>query len=174
MAKHSPPGVPFVEAYNRGTKHRPTAIILKLSDTTSEKGAALGIANYQHKPNAPLTSHHYVVDEAEIYRCIPDNIGAHSWPHRAIVVLVCAQYKEHLVDWDTSLDVRSLHLAANLVGDLILAHKIKPRYLDYLARLKWEHRRWRRNGGISVQAPGAWPYEAFMIDVESRIKLKSS
>lgn len=155
MTKFQSPNVPFVEACFVGSKHRPTAIVLDLSMTTSDKGAALGVASNLHRPNGPSKSFHYLVDEAETYRGVWDNYATYGSPHRAISVLVCSQPVEQPSLWEENREV--MNRAAYLVADLCLAHKIKPRYLHYENLERWLKRRSRRNGGIFVRAPGVWP-----------------
>lgn len=174
MAKHPVPNVPFVQARNFGDPQKPTAIVLSLSSTTSERGAALGIASNLHKATAPLDSYHYIVDEAETYRCVPESLAAYSSPYRAIDVLICAQPHEEVAMWEDATATRVMHRAADLVADLILAHKIRPRYLDLKAEIKWFDRRRRRRGGLIVRVDGTWPYEAFLKDVKSQIRIKTA
>lgn len=173
MRKFQAPKVPFVEAYNVGGKQKPTAIVLSLSSTTSEKGAALGIANNLHKANAPMNSYHYVVDAVETYRCVFDNVAAYSSPYRAIDILVCAEPLADAHLWSAKGSTKVLRRAADLVADLLLFYKIPVRYLDEEAELSWFKRKWRHRGGIIVAVPGAWPYDAFMTEVRSRITLKT-
>lgn len=171
MPRFQTPNVPFVEARMMGPKQKPTAIVLDLSFTTSDKGAALGIARHLHSRNAPSTSFHYVVDEAEIYRGVWDDRSAYDCPHRAINILVCAQPQEHVDAWDEAIPV--LHRTASLVADLILAYKIKARYLDEASKQKWLKRRWRHRGGLIVRIPGTWPRTKFLDAVHDQIRIKS-
>lgn len=167
MTKFQTPNVPFVQANFVGDKHRPTALIIDLSETTSEKGAALGIANRLHKRNSPAKSHHYIVDEAETYRGVWDNHAAYNSPHRAISVLVCAQPVENVDMWEDSSSRPVLERTVDLVAKLLLAHKIRPRYLDADGETHWRKHRFRHRGGILINVRGAWPYEAFLSDVRS-------
>lgn len=172
MAKYAAPIVPFVEARNVGTSQKPTAIVLSLSSTTSDRGAALGIANYHHSVSAPLVSHHYIVDEAETYRCIPHDVAAYNSPNRSLSVLICAQPHEYEPLWENSSASLVMYRAADLVAELILAHKIQARYLDAEMEEKWKSHKWRRRGGLIVRAIGTWPYEAFLDDVKANIQKK--
>jgi hypothetical protein len=169
MAKTAAPNVPFVEARHTGGKQRPTAIVISLSSTTSEKGAALGIANYQHRFDAPLKSYHYVVDEEQVFRCIPDNVAAYGNPYRAINVQICAQPHEDTPLWEDGCASPVMHRAAKLVADLILLHKIKPRYIRGQAEERWFNHRWRRRGGLIIKVLGTWPYESFLDDVNAEL-----
>ena len=168
MRKYPEPVAPFVEARNIGPSQRPTAIVLKLSMTTSDEGAALGIANYHHSPVAPPESHHYIVDEAKVYRCVPSDRQAYSSPTGALSVLICAQPHERVPLWEDATASLVMTRAAFLVGDLVLAHKIRLKYLDGDEEAKWRKHKWRRRGGLIVKAAGTWPYQAFLDDVTSR------
>lgn len=171
MPKHRVPDFPYVEAHNVGMPQIPTAIILRLSGTTSKKGAALGIANYHHGRGAPLESHHFILDEAVTYRCVPDRVQAYNSPFRAISILICAQPHEYEPLWDElgSL-VPVLRRATELVADLTLAHRIRPVYAH---EPSWLKHRWRRRGGLVVHAKGSWPSEAFMGEVQTHRVLKT-
>jgi hypothetical protein len=173
MAKHAVLPIPFVEARHVGKKQKPTAIVLDLSATTSEKGAALGIAMYHHSINAPSESHHYIVDEAETYRCVPDNVSAYRSPYRALSVLICAQPHEYEPLWEDATAALVLYRAAELVASLLSTYKIPVRYLDADDEQKWINHSWRRRGGLIVQAIGTWPYESFLNDVEGNLNAKS-
>lgn len=173
MARRAMPRFPFVEARHVGDAQKPTAVVLKLSSTTSEEGAALGIANYHHRPGAPFLSYHYIVDEARVYQCVPDNVSAYSNSYRAINILICAEPQEDVALWHSPTTAPVMHQAAALVADVLLAYKIRPRYLDLDAETRWLEHRWRRRGGIIVRAEGAWPYESFLGDVEAQMVIKT-
>lgn len=174
MARYATPTIPFVEARNVGPKQKPTSIVLSLSATTSEKGAALGIANYHHKMNAPTQSYHYILDSTDTFQCVPDEVMAYCSPYRSLNVLICAQPHEEVALWEDGSATRVMYRAADLIADLILGHKIRPRYLDEDAEHRWIRHKWRRNGGLIVRAIGTWPYESFLDDVKSRILIKTS
>lgn len=164
MTKTKPPNVPYVEAHNQGSKQRPTAIVLDMSSTTSDKGAALGIANRLHKTNAPANSYHYMVDEAETYRGVWDNVSAYYAPHRSIDILLCAQPQLHADYWEEdSASARALLRTAELVAKLSLIHKIPLRYLEAEAAERWHKHKWRMYGGIIVNFPGEWPSGTFLL-----------
>lgn len=164
--------ITFVEARNVGEKHKPTAIVLKLSSTTSDKGAALGVAQYHHKPFAPHISFHFIVDNAETYRCVPTGLASYGSYHRALSVLICAQPHEEEAMWEDATAKPVLHRSAALVADLMLAYHIRPRYLKGDQIDRWRKHKWRRRGGLIVLVPGAWPYESFMADVKSQLELR--
>lgn len=172
MAKYSEPKVPFVQARHVGPHHKPTAIALSLSCTTSDKGSALGIANYHHRPSAPLKSWHYILDEETTYRCVPTSVAAYGNPYGAIAVHICAEPHEYVPLWEDGSASRVMYRAADLVADLCLAHKIEVQYLDSAGEARWRKRRTRRRGGLIVQAVGTWPYQGFLNDVRSQVALK--
>jgi hypothetical protein len=168
--KHKAPNVPYVQARHIGGKQKPTAIVISLSSTTSDAGSALAIAKHQHGRVAPTVSHHYILDEAKTYRGVPDSRAAYSNPYRSLSVYICAQPHEYVPLFEDGVAAPVLNRAADVVADLVLAHKIKLRYID--PSEKWNKRRWRRNGGIIIRAIGTWPYESFLHDVESRVEQK--
>lgn len=173
MPRHAMPPIPLVEARNVGLKQRPTAVHLTLSQTTSDEGAALGVASYLHSFNAPARSYHYVVDEATLYRCVPPNRASASNPYRTISVHICAQPHEEWPLWEDATANSALYRAASLVADICLAHKIRARYITNGDLDRWTKHRWRINGGIIVRVPGTWPYEAFLRDVQSQMAIKA-
>jgi hypothetical protein len=174
MSKRQLPVVPFVEAARVGGKQKPTAISIMLSDTTSEKGSALGVAQYHHRPNGPMISFHYIVDNAMVYQCVRNNVAAYGNPHNAINILICARPHEQEDLWEDASARPVLHKAASLVADLMLVYNIKPRYLEDKALEKWLRHKWRRRGGLMIRVPGTWPYESFLLDVKSQMLVKDA
>lgn len=164
MSRFKPPVVPFVQAHNVGGKQRPTAIVLRSSWTTSEKGAALGIANRLHQRNAPNESYHYVVDEATTYRCIDERrisyYGAQN-PRGAISINVCSQPVDKAVYWDDLDHAPVLDRTVDLVAQLALTYKIPLQYVDVPHWI-------RRKSGIMIQVAGAWPSEQFLNNVKAQ------
>lgn len=174
MSRYKAPTVPFVQARNVGGPQKPTAIVLKLSSTTSDRGAALGIASYHHQATAPLQSYHYIVDNETTYRCVRDDVAAYGNLHNAINILICAHPHEQEAMWQDATAKCVMHRAAALVADMMLVHKIKPRYLRGEAEQKWLNHKWRRRGGLIVRVQGDWPYESFLLDVKSQIVIKEA
>lgn len=170
MAKYPPPIVPFVEARYVGSKQKPTAIFIKLSSTTSEKGAALGIANYHHAANSPLVSYHYIVDEDAVYQCVPNNIAAYGNPYRALNILVCAEPQIRINFWDDPSMYRVIFRTARLLANLIPMYNISVQYLDSEEEKYWHKRRVRRRGGLVAPPVGIWPYRMFLEDIKSHMK----
>ena len=169
MSRYPTPNVPFVEAALVGSKQRPTAIVIELSMTTSDEGAALGFATNLHRPNGVTRSFHYMLDEAKTYRGVWDNLAAYNIPHRAIGVLMCAQPVENVELWEESSHFPVLERTAKLVAQLCLAYKIKPRYLMSADEARWKKRKNRRRGGIIVRVPGEWASSAFLILVKAHM-----
>lgn len=173
MARHVVPNYPFVQAKHVGDTQRPTAIVLSLSNTTSDRGSALAIANYHHGPVAPRKSYHYIVDEGKTYRCVPVNVAAYGNPYRAINVHICAQPHESVPMWEDGSATTVMYRAADLIADLMLAYRIPARNLTGAAEEKWRKHRWRRRGGLIVHVEGAWPYTSFLGDVKARMTIKT-
>lgn len=167
MARHPAPNVPLIQARLYGSSQVPTAIVIDLSDSTSAEGAALAIANYHHTSTQAAKSHHYIVDEGVVYRCVDARRAAYHCPHQALSVLLCAPYKDHVGMWDEHPTL--IFKAADLVAQLCLHHRIRPRMLDSQGTDQWLRHRWRMRGGIIVRAPGAWPTETFMQILSTRI-----
>lgn len=175
MAKFPTPRVPLVEARMVGGNQTPTAIVVDISSTTSDKGAAFGIAKRLHRSDSPPVSHHYIVDEAVAYRCLPDHKAAYSAPYRSVKVLVCAEPREDLGLWSDASSEAVLSNAADLVAEIALAHKIRPRYLDQEAVVDWRKRRWsKRRGGIIIDVLGSWPHDSFLRDIQDRMVQKKA
>lgn len=173
MAKFDPPNVPLIQAHMVGSKQRPSAICIDLSETTSDTGAAYGVALRLHKTNSPAKSYHFVVDETRAYRGLRENFASYDNPYRSISVLICAQPKEHEALWEEPGSRAALNYAASIVADLILAYRIPLRYLEGEDRDRWNKRRWRRRGGIIIKARGAFPRQVFMNDVKTAIEIKT-
>lgn len=165
MSKHPSPKVPFVEAFHVGSKQRPTAIVLDLSETTSDKGAALAVASQLHTRNAPPTSYHYLVDEAETYQGVWDRYAAYNSPYRTLNVLICGQPQEKAGIWELYPNRKVLNESAVLVAKLTLAYRIPVRYLQNESLMDWEKHKFRRRGGIILRVRGEWPYETFLKQV---------
>lgn len=168
MTKHTSPEWPFVEARYSGGKQRPTVITLQPSFTTSEEGAALGLANMWHSPFSPDYSGHYTVDNAKIIRCVDDSVvsGFKEFQLDGILrIFMCAEPASPTTFWNEVEHAQVLHTTATLVAELCRKHKIRPRYLDYQDLLHWGAWSTRRRGGIFVNASEDWPHELFLKDV---------
>jgi len=157
---------PFVQAVHVGEKQRPTAILLRTSWTTSRKGAANGIAQAWHNPNNRLDSCHYVVDDFQTLRCVPDNLRAFHSPsnHKGVVSInVC-----HDPPAPPTQEV--IARVAYLTARLCKLHHIPVHILDLEAECRWIRHKWRSRGGILVKTRGEFPVDKFMASVESNYR----
>jgi N-acetylmuramoyl-L-alanine amidase CwlA len=155
--------IPFIEARHKGRKQRPKTIMIRLSETTSDRGAALGIANYWHSPSSPLESCHYVVDSELTFQCVPVNRVSYSSKlvERGVVsVNVCAPPTFDVGFWKDQDYANVLDNAAKLVAYLCKTHNIPVRGVDLL-----DTRRLFSRGGIMVNVRGAWPTNDFLLAV---------
>ncbi len=178
MAKYSDPEMPFVESHYQGAGQRPTLIALRPSMTTSEAGAALGVATRYHSKSSPHDAPHYVVDDETRFRCVEDDTIAGHWhceDKGAIRVMLCAEPVSRVQFWDEIVvHKRVLHNAARLVADLTLLHKIRPEILCEEDLVRWKKHKWRRRGGIFVDASGYdFPIEDFLAEVKAQRALKT-
>lgn len=169
MRKYDLPNVPYVEANISGEKQKPTAILIEMSMTTSDPGAALGIVNHLHQRNSPANSYHYVLDETKTFKGVRDHISACKSPHRAINILVCGEPVTNMKMWFRPPYLTLMRRTAKLVAELSLAHKIRPVYLESDDADRWMKRRFRRRGGIIVRVPGEWPKASFLAEVHSNL-----
>lgn len=150
--------IPFVEAAHVGGKQKPTAIVLRSSFTTSDDGAALGVATHWHYAGSKMDSCHYVVDDAKTFRCVPDKIRAYPMStgiyNRAVSINVCYEPP----DWPSP---QVLDRTAVLAARLCKLHKIKPRILSQDQELAWVIHKWRSRGGIILKTVGEFPIADF-------------
>lgn len=170
MSRFQPPVAPFVESRFQGRKQRPKAIFLSSSHTTSEKGAALGLADAWHRARSGLPAPHYVVDEHAIYRCIPDHKESERRPGGgAIHVHLCSEPLDDVSFWDDAEHVKVLDLAEDLVAQLALAHKIPIRLLSKKHEDRWLDEHWLRRRGVVNQIVGEFPTERFLQNVREQM-----
>lgn len=168
--------MPFVEAKLKGGKQKPSAIILRPSNTRSFDGAALAIAQRWHQAPIFWSAGHYSVDANQRYRCVPDNVVAgvgDDVDPGAIRIAVCATPADKSVFWDEDEHRHVLRKTAELVAELGLLHKISVGYLDDSEFARWKKRRTRRRGGIYVVETSGFPYEAFINEVAVKRDLKT-
>lgn len=169
MSKFKPPIVPYVEARYQGAKQRPRAIVIRSSHTTSSDGAALGLANAWHRNNSAQLACHYVVDEAKIYQCVPDQIEAERAPGRGVIhICLCSEPLDDVSFWDDKEHVAVLDRAVDLVAQLSLAYKIPARYLEGEEQQKWDHRKLIRPKGIILRVVGEFPAGQFLSNVKTQ------
>ena len=168
--------IPYVESRHKGGKQKPTAILLSTSFTTSEEGAALGLAYAWHSSTSPVNPGHYVVDGESVYRCTYDNVVAGDsrfTDKGAIRIIICAEPVSRTEFWDTEVHRKVLRRTAGLVADLALAYNIRIRYLDESGKNSWDKLKWRRRGGIILDVPDGWPADTFLDEVETHIVFKT-
>lgn len=168
------PAIPFVEARCKGGRQKPTAIVLKSSYTTSEKGAALAIALNWNSQHSSYDATHYVVDEATTYRCVWDWVQAIPEMHEtknALTVNVCHDPGDEPDYWYLDTRLRTMHRTADLVAELMHHYRIPTQYLHGRGLDRWLHRRRRSRGGIILKIDGYWPAEEFLNLVRARRRL---
>ena len=170
MSRFQPPVAPFVESRYQGANQRPRAIFISSSHTTSEEGAALGLANAWHRRVSSLPAPHYVVDEKAIYRCVPDRKESERRPGRgALHVHLCSQPADDLSFWDDAEHVRVLDLAEDLVAQLALAYRIPVRRLKKKDEDRWSDESFLRRSGVVFQIVGEFPKERFLQNVREQM-----
>jgi hypothetical protein len=171
MPKSKTPNVPFVQAHHQGRKQRPKLIVLRISETSAEAGAALGIADYWHRPYSdPNAARHYVIDESVALRCIPDNRQDGAGYKGSISVVLCAMPTTSTLLWDDGPYSNVLKRAADLVAKLCLAYRIPPRILDDEQVDRFYQHPWFSRGGLVIRVPGAWPLGLFRQLVTTRME----
>lgn len=165
---------PYIEASQTdGRQRRPTAILIKPSWTTSASGAALGIANYQHARTAPHEASHFVIDESNIYQCIPIKVVAGHWHcsiKNLIRITVCEDPSVTQYGWENPEHCSLLDNLTDLVAQLTIEYKIRPRLIDGCEYTTWLKRKSRRHGGIFSPMEAAWPSDEFLAQVEQKRK----
>lgn len=159
--------IPYVQASNVGAKQKPTAIVLRTSFTTSDFGAALGIAMAWHSPSN-LDSCHYVIDELQAFRCISDNIMSSSIStvdvnRRAITINLCYDPPELPSE-------QLVYRTSKHVARLCRLHRIKLRVLDSQQKHRWIEHPWRSRGGIIIDTSGGFPTNEFLSSVKEEHK----
>ena len=184
MGKFKAPTVPYVEARHKGGKQKPTLIVLSSSWTTSEKGAALGVANALHRSNAPEKSFHYVIDEASIFQCVWDHcVALHcGYDAGSIGINMCDDPSLLLRRWNEPSHQRILHRLAEITAKLCLAYDIPAHFLTDEQLSKWSKHKWKSKGGIVTSAqmsrvfnlpdkqdPTEWPRFEFLSLLHDRI-----
>lgn len=155
--------IPFVEAAKTAGKKRPSAIVVRTSWTSSDTGAANAIAQTWHSPNNVHDNSNYVVDDARVIRCMPDNVVstfAKKGFRGAISVNVCHDPPEPPT-------TATLERTAKLVARLCKKNHIRPEVLARPAEKRWHTHQWRHRGGIIIATTGDFPisiFEQLMLD----------
>lgn len=155
--------IPLVEAAHYGGRQRPTAILIRTSWTTGDRGAANGIAQAWHNPNNQVDSCHYVVDEAQTIRCVPDKIQAFHMAGAykgAISINVCH-------DPPMSPNEETMHRVVKLTSRLCKLYRIPIRVLNRSETERWLNRPWKYRGGIILKTVGEFPADNFFSSVKA-------
>lgn len=152
--------IPLVTAAHYGGRQRPSAIVLRTSWTTDDKGAANGIAQAWHNPNNSIESCHYVVDEAQTIRCVPDKVVAYAFGSSlelkgAIVINVC--HNPHEFPRPATMSQ-----VAKLTAWLCKVYHLPVRILTTVEETRWTTFKWRRQGGIILKTVGAFSSTDFI------------
>lgn len=159
--------IPYVQAHHVGAKQRPTAVVLRTSFTTGDAGAALGIARTWHSPVNKIDSCHYVVDELQTIRCLPDNLACRSifasGYRRAIMINVCYDPPQPPVE-------RVVYHTAKQVARLCKLHRIRVQILDQWEEVRWLQHPWKHRGGIILATSGNFPTHNFLSSVKEEYK----
>lgn len=157
--------IPLVEAAHYGGRQRPTAVLIRTSWTTDNAGAANGIAQAWHSPNNREDSCHYVVDESQTIRCVPDKIQAYStksFYKGYISINVCH-------DPPLPPTVATVLRAARLTARLCKLYRIRVRILNDLEEERWIRHSWKSRGGIILKTAGDFPADTFLAYVHKQI-----
>lgn len=177
MAKYPPPNVPYVEAKYKGGKQTPTLIVMHSTVTTTVEGAALGVANMWHRSTSPMSSAHYVSDEAKTYQCVHDHIVAYhcGYNTNSIGIEMCDDPRNPKNRWNDAPHQKMFERAAQLAATLCLAYGIPARYLSDEELWRWGQNKKVSLGGITTHAqmtrvfkksthwdPGEWPKNEFI------------
>lgn len=165
--------IPFVQAYFQSGRQRPKAIEVRASFTPARSGAALSIANMNHRNNGDARPPHYIVDETNTYQCISDDVvsGVDDWSIKGLVgVMVCSEPMGDVEYWDDLTHAKVLSRTAQLIARLCHTYKIPAAYLSVEGQERWKKTKWfRSRGGIIIDVRGAWPYKEFMADVKTHL-----
>ena len=167
--------MPYIEARNKFGRQKPTAIIIKPSFTTSEKGAAYGIAYGWFLSNKPWWSGHYSIDARKTYRSVIDTVIAgtkEDHDRGGIRIAVCAEPLDRTVMWHPKEHKVVLHRLADLVADLVLCYGINLKELNAEETSCWRKRPSRRRGGLIIEETSGWDSEAFLNEVKHKIAMK--
>lgn len=164
---------PYVEPKWQGRRQRPSLIVLQSSMTTSDSGAAFGLAMAHHKGYTP-ESFHFVVDEAVAIRSVDVKMEAEyaEDTRHTIGILLCDDPSGLPSRWEDQAHGLLLNKLAELVANLCIEHKIPARFLDSEGLDRWSKWRIKRRGGIVVNgfmAQTYWPSDYFLDLVEARV-----
>lgn len=164
--------IPFVQARDIGGKQRPSLISIKISDTTARKGAAFAISNNQHRTSGLNHVAHYIVDESDLYQCVPENriAGASKSAIKgSINVLMCSELVESSLFFTSDKRKSAFDRTAELISKLCFFYKINVQYLDPGAASAWNKLNFKSHSGIIVYPEACWPKNEFLDLVHSKI-----
>lgn len=167
MFKSFTPDIPFVEPAHQGKWHQPSAILIKPSWTTSDKGAANAIAQTQHNPSSRVESCHFIVDDAQTIRCVPTHHAAVSDPpyfKGAISICCCYNPPEHPTE-------TTLFRTARLTARVCKRYRFPVASIGVEDRRRWYHRGFGYGGGIVFDTVGSFPIEGFLNLVKFELEL---
>lgn len=153
---------PLVEAAHVGGRQRPKAILIRTSWTTGDKGAANAIAQAWHISTNRQDSCHYVVDEAQTIRCVPDKFEAfYATPRKKgiISINICHNPPE-------PPDPEILYRLTKLTARLCRLYNIRVRILTEDEEERWLKHSWKSRGGIILRTVGAFPTKDFFYLLE--------
>jgi hypothetical protein len=154
--------IPLVEAAHFGGRQKPSAILIRTSWTTGDRGAANAIAQAWHNPYNRVDSCHYVVDDAQTLRCLPDKVVAFpGFPEHkgAISINVCHDPPE----LPTFLTLRR---AVILTARLCKLYDFPVRLFDKADEERWLKHKWWYRGGIILKTAGDFPADKFLASVK--------
>lgn len=167
MSKALMRDIPFVAARHLAGKQRPKTIAIRLSETTSDSGAALAIAYAWHKRNSKVDSCHYVVDAQATYQCVPDNFVTFSYPalgKGVISINVCAIPTSKVDTWQEQGPWSAFNQTAKLVAALSHKYHIPICYVDFE-----KHSSWWAKGGLINCVKGEW-YDLEFLELVNQYK----
>lgn len=153
--------LPFVQARHTLGSQKPKTIELRSSFTTSDSGAALGLANYWHSDLSFKHPSHYVVDETAVYQCVPDNVMVDSFngaKKGVLLITVCSEPLSNVKQWYDQSHQQVLTRTISLIRELARTYHIPLRYVDDTSQKRWYQFKFRRHG-IVINITGIWPYE---------------
>lgn len=159
---------PYVEAFQQGGRQRHLSVIRVVpSETTSDTGAALGVAQRQHLSDAPHEAFHFTVDETRIYQCVPIKTQAghfHCANKGEIGIKLCFDPPDVQYGWDDFQHTKLLDNLVDLLALLTVQYKIRPRFLTQKEYDAWRFKSFktRSSGGIFLDF-GVWSPESYLL-----------
>lgn len=173
MPRLSLSDIPYVEASQVGSRHRPSLIVLTSTFSDTRPGVAYAAAFGAHSRQANWSAH-FTVDADSTYRCLDLKMaGFHATDNRdSLGVRLCDDPSASPARWDEPDHAAMLARTADLVARLCLLYGIRPCFLSDLELSKWRKWHLKRRGGIVIQGDmslGHFPRENFLALVEVNI-----